>query len=63
MWNYGKTLLIIGLSTAVNSQGCKPMPKAVDGVGWKMGPPVAMNPKDVPEGCSEFEVIIGEFDR
>lgn len=39
------------------------MPKAVDGAGWKMGPAVAINPKHIPEGCSDFEVIIGESNR
>ncbi|KAF2670610.1 alpha/beta-hydrolase [Microthyrium microscopicum] len=57
MWHH-QILLLVALIATVNSQGCKPMPKGVGGTGWTMGPAVPVNPKDVPEGCSDFEVII-----
>lgn len=63
VWIFRTILLTVTFSAAVHSQGCKPMPKAIDGVGWKMGPAVAINPKDIPEGCSDFEVVIGRFNR
>jgi hypothetical protein len=63
MWNFGVALLTAILSATVSSQGCKPMPQGVSGSGWTMGPAVPINLKDVPEGCSDFEVIIGELNQ
>jgi hypothetical protein len=63
MWTFGVAFLTVALSATVSSQGCKPMPQGVSGSGWTMGPAVPINPKDVPEGCSDFEVIIGELNE
>ena len=38
-------------------QECPELPDT----GVNMGDPVPMRPEDIPDGCSDFEILVGKF--
>lgn len=43
------------LTIRAGDQTCPPLPS-----GFAFGSPVAVTPGDIPNGCSEYEILVGE---
>lgn len=50
-------LIFLTLAAAQNSTNCPELPET----GVTMGEPVPMHPEHIPAGCSDFEILVGEY--
>lgn len=50
-------LMPLGLVTAQDPDDCPEIPDT----GVTIGDPVPMRPEHIPAGCSDFEILVGEY--
>lgn len=56
--NILKVAFALGQLASAQDAECPELPET----GVEIGEPVPINPNDIPPGCSDFEVLVGEFE-